>query len=43
MPTMFVTWCCMQCGNVEPSPTMNDEPQAFAPRMFDSHPIAWVA
>src|SRR5439155_23850887 len=33
----------MQCGNVEPSPTMNDEPQPLAPRMLESQPISWFA
>src|SRR5436190_1602450 len=42
-PTMLVTWCCMQCGNVEPSPTMNDDPQPFAPRMFESQFISSFA
>src|ERR1700753_276479 len=27
----------MQFGNVLPSPTINDEPHGFAPRIFPSH------
>src|SRR5271154_6624417 len=36
-PAMFATWCWMQFGKVLPSPTMNEEPHAFAPRMLPSH------
>src|SRR5712691_644837 len=32
--TRFVTWCCMQSGNVLPSFTISDVPQAFAPRIL---------
>jgi hypothetical protein len=35
-PTRFATWWWMQCGKVVPSPTMNEEPQAFAPRTLAS-------
>src|SRR5450631_2889877 len=31
LPLRFATWCCMQSGNVEPSPTMKLVPHAFAP------------
>ena len=36
-PARLATWCWRQCGNVVPSPTMNDDPQALAPRMLASH------
>src|ERR1700688_4177379 len=36
-PTRFATWCWIQFGKVLPSPTINDEPQAFAPKMLASH------
>src|SRR5271154_6284615 len=35
-PARFATWCWMQLGNVVPSPTMNEEPQALAPKMLAS-------
>src|SRR5436305_8103613 len=35
-PTRFATWCCMQSGKVEPSPTMSEVPQALAPRILAS-------
>src|SRR5947207_15618474 len=37
-PARLATWCCRQCGNVLPSPTISDVPQALAPRMLASHP-----
>src|ERR1035438_5365677 len=38
VPVRLATWCWIQFGNVlEPSPTINDEPQGFAPRMLASH------
>src|ERR1700677_4958201 len=42
-PARLATWCCMQLGKVDPSPTMNDTPQGLAPRMLSSHPCACAA
>src|SRR5262245_60736821 len=36
-PEMFATWWWRQCGNVVPSPTMNEDPHALAPRTLASH------
>ena len=38
--TRFVTWCCMHSGNVLPSFTISEVPQAFAPKMFPSQRFA---
>src|SRR5262245_24247909 len=35
-PSRFATWWWRHCGNLVPSPTMNEEPQALAPRTFAS-------
>ena len=40
---MFATWCWVQCGYTCPSPTMNDDPQAFAPSTFPSQRIPSAA
>ena len=40
---MFATWCCRQCGKRLPSPTMNERPQAFAPRTFESQRVDQAA
>src|SRR5689334_7972658 len=42
-PARLATWCCRHFGYVEPSPTMNDRPHAFAPRMFASQRSAYTA
>jgi len=36
----FVTWCCMHKGNVLPSSTTREVPQAFVPRIFASQRLA---
>src|SRR6188474_164691 len=42
-PAMFAIWWWMQFGKTLPSPTISDEPHAFAPRMLPTQPIAWSA
>ena len=42
-PIRLAIWCWMQSGNTVPSPTMNEIPQALAPRMLSSQRSAWAA